>query len=237
MPDDAKPYTYCKTDGFEVWGKQYRNSAGEVTWRLRVFAEQDRKIETYEDVTGEPPEGIRTGESKAMRDAIAAWLEPAVDQQDPSPSQHGPRIERYINTPQILKTMTVLEAAPLWKDPRSVHLKRWGETFAIRLDEFHSGHVAAYEQERLADKVSYPTVWTEVKALRALLQHVGLGEEIESHYRTPLEKVKLTPEELEGLTSRARAYIEYLEREISMLGAEGDKMKGTLRKINWGRRR
>jgi hypothetical protein len=80
-------------------------------------------------------------------------------------------------------------------------------------------------------------VWTEVKALRALLQHVGLGEEIESHYMTPLDRVRLTAEELKDLTPRSRAYIEYLEGEISKLGHESDKMKGTLRKINWGRRR
>jgi hypothetical protein len=36
---------------------------------------------------------------------------------------------------EILKTMSVQEAAPLWDDPRSVHLKRWGETFAVPLNE------------------------------------------------------------------------------------------------------
>jgi hypothetical protein len=138
---------------------------------------------------------------------------------------------------EVLKTMIVREAAPLWDDPRSVHLKRWGETFTIRLDEFHYGHIATYEQERLAENVSYPNVWTEVKALRALLQHVGLGEEIESHYMTPFDWVKLTAEEREGLTPRIRAYIEYLEGEISGLSHQSDKMKGTLRKINWGRKR
>ena len=138
---------------------------------------------------------------------------------------------------QILATMTVQEAAPLWNDPRSVHLKRWGETFGIRLDEFHYGHIATYEQERRAEKVTYSVVWTEVCALRALLKDVGLGEEIESHYMTPLDRVRLTAEELKDLTPRARAYIEYLEGEISKLSHESDKMKGTLLKINWGRRR
>jgi hypothetical protein len=138
---------------------------------------------------------------------------------------------------KILGTMTVQEAETLWDDPRNVHLKRWGETFCTRLDEFQYGHIATYEKERLAEKVSYPMVWTEVKALRALLQHVGLGEEIESHYTTPLEKVKLTADEIQGLPPRARAYIEYLEQEVSGLSASEEKMKGTLRKINWGRRR
>ena len=49
---------------------------------------------------------------------------------------------------QILKTMTVREAAPLWDDPRSIHLKRWGETFEVPLDEFHHGHIVMYEQDR-----------------------------------------------------------------------------------------
>jgi hypothetical protein len=109
---------------------------------------------------------------------------------------------------KILKTMTVDEAVPLWDDPRIVQLKRCGETFGIKLEEFHYGHIATYEQERLAENVSYPMVWTEVKALRALLLHVGLGEEIESHYMIPFDRVKLTAEERESLAPRVRAYID-----------------------------
>jgi hypothetical protein len=138
---------------------------------------------------------------------------------------------------QIIKTMTVKQAAPLWDHPRNVHLKRWSETFEVPLAEFHYGHIATYEQERLAEKISYREVWTEICALRALLQHVGLGEEIESHYMTPLEKLKLTEEERNGLSPRIRAYIEYLEREVSSLDATNERTKSTLRKVNWGRRR
>jgi hypothetical protein len=137
---------------------------------------------------------------------------------------------------EILKTMTIQEAAPLWDDPRSVHLKRWGETFAVRLDEFHYGHIVTYEQDRLEEKIGYPVVLAEVGALRALLKHVGLGAEIELHYMTPLERVKLTDEEMHDLSPRARAYVEYLERQVSMLNAESDKTKATLRKINRGRK-
>lgn len=144
---------------------------------------------------------------------------------------------RYCRVPPILKTMTVREAAPRWDDPRSVDLKRWGETFAVPLDEFHYGHIVTYEQERLAEKVNYRVVWTEVCALRALLKHIGLGDEIERHYMTPLDRVKLTAKELEDVTPRVRTYIEYLEREISTLSRESEKMKGTIRKINWGRKR
>lgn len=138
---------------------------------------------------------------------------------------------------KIFGTMTVQEAVPLWDDPRSVHLKRWGETFGIRLDEFHYGHISTYEQERLAEKISYRVVWTEVCALRALLQHAGLGEEIESHYTTPLQRAKLPEEEMNGLPPRARAYIEYLEQEVYSLNSANERTKSTLRKINWGRKR
>jgi hypothetical protein len=137
---------------------------------------------------------------------------------------------------RILKTMTVKQAAPLWDDPRRVHLQRWAETFNVPLDEFCSGHIATYEKERLAE-VGYPIVWTEVKALRTLLKHAGVGQEIESHYRSPLEKVKLTPEEMQELPARARAYIEYLEKEISGLESEKHVMQNKIRKHNWGRSR
>lgn len=137
---------------------------------------------------------------------------------------------------QILATMTVDEAAPLWNDPRSVHLQRWAETFGIRLEEFHIGHIVTYEKDRLGE-VNYAVMWTEVLALRALLKDVGLGEEIESYYVTPLDKVRLTEEERVALPPRARAYIKHLEQEISGLNAENDKMKSTIRKTNWGRTR
>jgi hypothetical protein len=75
-------FTYYKQDGFEVWGKLYQDAAGAATWRLRVFSEQDRRIETYGDVTENPPEGKRTGESQAMRDAITAWLAPGHAPED-----------------------------------------------------------------------------------------------------------------------------------------------------------
>jgi hypothetical protein len=79
-------YTYYKQNGFEVWGKQYQDPAGAITWRLRVFSEQDRRITTYEDVAGDPPQGKRPGETEAMRDALAAWLAPAPD--EPNPNGH-----------------------------------------------------------------------------------------------------------------------------------------------------
>jgi hypothetical protein len=138
---------------------------------------------------------------------------------------------------QILSTMTVREAAVLWEDPRSILLKWWAESFDLALHEFRYRHIVAYEQERLTENVGYPLVWNEVCALHALLKHVGLGPEIESHYMTPLERVKLTEEERDRLSPRVRAYIECLEQEVDSLNAANERTKSTLRKINWGGRR
>jgi hypothetical protein len=69
-----KRYTYYKTDSFEVWGKEYQDASGVTTWSLRVFSDQDRRIETYDTVTPENlPTCRRTGETEAMLDAMAAW--------------------------------------------------------------------------------------------------------------------------------------------------------------------
>jgi hypothetical protein len=97
-------FTYYKQDGFEVWGKQYQDSAGAVSWRLRVFSDQDRRMETYEDVTGDPPEGKRPGESKAMRDAIAAWLGRVHEKQ----GENG-----RLDLPQNPKAAAALETAAI----------------------------------------------------------------------------------------------------------------------------
>jgi hypothetical protein len=133
--------------------------------------------------------------------------------------------------------MTVGEAAPSWEDPRHVLLKRWGETFGVPLNEFHIGHILTYEEERLADGTTYKEMRSEVLALRALLQHVGLGQQIEAHYTSPHDAVRLTDEERSNLSSRVLAYIEYLERSLSSAESERDRAKTTLRKINWGRKR
>jgi uncharacterized small protein (DUF1192 family) len=44
---------------------------------------------------------------------------------------------------------------------------------------------------------------------------------------SPLDKVKLTTEEMNALSPRARAYIACLEQEISSLNAEREKAKRT----------
>lgn len=42
-------------------------------------------------------------------------------------------------------------------------------------------------------------MWTEGSAVRALLKHVGLDEEIKTHYMSDLDRVKLTDEEIKEL--------------------------------------
>jgi hypothetical protein len=45
-------------------------------------------------------------------------------------------------------------------------------------------------------------------AVEAKLKACRCGEEIESHYSTPLERVKHTAEERSGLAPRIKAYVE-----------------------------
>jgi hypothetical protein len=66
---------------------------------------------------------------------------------------------------QITETMTVGEAAPLWWDARRVLLKRWSEMFGVPLNEFQVGHIRTYEQERVAEKVSYAQIQNEILGL------------------------------------------------------------------------
>jgi hypothetical protein len=77
---------------------------------------------------------------------------------------------------EILKTMTIREAAAIWDDPQGIHLQKWAQRFEISLEECHSGHIVTYEKEGLGE-VNYGAVWTEILALRALLQAAGAGEE------------------------------------------------------------
>jgi hypothetical protein len=52
---------------------------------------------------------------------------------------------------EILKTMTVGEAAALWDDPQGIHLQKWAQRFEISLEECHSGHIVTYEKEGLGE--------------------------------------------------------------------------------------
>jgi hypothetical protein len=64
-------YTHIKLDRFELWGKEYPDGS----WKLRVFADEDRKIETYESISPHfLPSGTRAGEAAAVRAAVDAWL-------------------------------------------------------------------------------------------------------------------------------------------------------------------
>src|ERR1700677_2753343 len=101
--------------------------------------------------------------------------------------------------------MTVREAAPLWGDPRRVLLEWWSERVDLPLNELHTGHIAGYEKERLADGAAYREIWTEILALRAMLDHAGLTQDIESHHRRGPDSVRLTDQERSDLPSRVLA--------------------------------
>lgn len=83
---------------------------------------------------------------------------------------------------EIIGTMTIKEAAANWEDPRRQHLKRWGETFGVPLQELHPGHVVTYQNDR-GDETTAAQVDAEVSALLALLKQIGLGGEIERRNR------------------------------------------------------
>jgi hypothetical protein len=107
---------------------------------------------------------------------------------------------------QILKTMTVQEAAELWSDPLRNHLQKWEAEFNQPLEGLHAGHIITYQRERIRE-VGAGVVNLEVDALLGLLQQAGIGEEIRLHYRPLLEDIELTPEEMNSLPRHIRTYI------------------------------
>ncbi len=133
-------------------------------------------------------------------------------------------------------TMTVREAAKCWPDSRSVHLTRFGENFGVCLRDLHIGHIRTYQSER-AKEVSTLTVDLEVGALRALLQELALGEEIEQLYRPLQPHLTLKLEQIAELPEWARRYIAYLQSEMSTLRHENENLRDRVRKANWARSR
>lgn len=80
--------------------------------------------------------------------------------------------------------MTVREAAVYLDEPASTHLRRWGETFGIPLNEFHIGHVRTYQADRIRE-VEAAIVDREIAAFLMLLRKLNLSSEIERLY-TPI---------------------------------------------------
>ena len=133
-------------------------------------------------------------------------------------------------------TMTIQEAATHWRDSKSSYLKRWGETFGIRLMDFHVGHVITYQAER-AKEVATQTIDLEVDALLTLLRELHLGADIERHFRHGQTASELTTDEIESLPERVRTYITEMKNELIGLRSENDRLKNNVRKANWGRSR
>jgi hypothetical protein len=135
---------------------------------------------------------------------------------------------------QILKTMTIQEAAALWSDPARIYLNKWIEDFNLPLEQLRMSHVDEYQMQRAHD-VDPLQVRAEVATLRALLMEAGTGEEIHEVFLTPEERLALKPEELVALPERARAYIGHLEKRLEALESEGRLTKDKLRKANWAK--
>jgi hypothetical protein len=137
---------------------------------------------------------------------------------------------------EIVGTMTIKEAAANWEDPRCQHLKRWGETFGVPLQELHPGHVVTYQNDR-GDETTAAQVDAEVSALLALLKQIGLGGEIERRNRSLSESGELTPAEIRALPEPVRKYIDKLKQGILELDAEMERMSNRIQRTNWGRSR
>ncbi len=135
----------------------------------------------------------------------------------------------------IQDLMTILEAAALWSDPQREHLEKWGERFAVRLKDFHIGHIRTYQEERVREVTAF-VVNLEVAALLALLREVNAGADIAGCYR-PLKDSDLTPDEMNCLPPRVQAYIHSLKRDISGLQMENDHLARQFKRTTWGRKR
>src|SRR6185437_9864135 len=98
----------------------------------------------------------------------------------------------------IIRTMTIREAADMWPDPRRINLAKWEKEFNQPLEGLHSGHVHTYRRERLQE-VPASVVDAEIDALLALLKEAGAGDEIERCYQRTAKDVTLTAEELNTL--------------------------------------
>jgi hypothetical protein len=74
----------------------------------------------------------------------------------------------------ISKTMTIKDAAAVWRNPRADFLERWGEMFDLRLEEIRPGHIMKYQTDRAREKPQC-IVDVELRALTVLLKYVGLS--------------------------------------------------------------
>jgi hypothetical protein len=92
--------------------------------------------------------------------------------------------------PEILATMTVKEAAEYLAESSKTDLQRWGETFGIPLNEFHTGHIRTYQIDRVQE-VEARIVDREVAVLLKLLRGLNLSAEIERFYRPLVGTTKL----------------------------------------------
>ena len=71
-------------------------------------------------------------------------------------------------------TMTIKEAAAVWKDPRADFLERWGDMFDVRLEDITQYHLMKYQVQRYSESPQ-SIVDVEMRSLIALLKYAGLS--------------------------------------------------------------
>ena len=132
--------------------------------------------------------------------------------------------------------MTVKDALQFCTPAQRDNLIQWSERFAIKLREFHIGHIKTYEKERLRE-VNLHVVNAEVDTLLRLVESAGVGDASLRKYRPLQESFVLTNEERETLPARAQKYVQVLEREIQRLTVENERLMNLLLKLSSNRRR
>jgi hypothetical protein len=132
--------------------------------------------------------------------------------------------------------MTVKDALEFCSPAQQRNLSRWSEKFAVKLREFHIGHIRTYENDRLRE-VDLHVVNAEVDSLLRLVESAGVGDLSLRKYRPLQESYVLTFDERKALPLRAQNFIEVLEREIERLTSENDRIMNVLRKTALSRKR
>jgi hypothetical protein len=132
--------------------------------------------------------------------------------------------------------MTVKDALEHCSPAQRKQLSRWSETFAVKLREFHIGHIRTYEKDRLRE-VNLHVVNAEVDALLRLVEPAGVGDLSLRKYRPLQESYVLTLDERKALPTKAQKYIDVMEREIERLTVENDRIMNMLRKAALSRKR
>jgi hypothetical protein len=142
--------------------------------------------------------------------------------------------ERQMRDGRILDTMSIRDAWPFIPARKQALLVHWADTFEVALADFHAGHFATYQHERLP-QTSAQATQDEVPALLDLLHEQGLGKNIPTSQGN--SDPSLGEEEFAGLPEQVREYIRFLRRQASYLQSQITQQDNQIRRSNWGRSR